>query len=328
MPECLVSGTLVVEAEYATALAAIPGSAAKTDGLAVGHEAAAAILALRAADGSNQPLVDSLYPQGDSPGEYRFTPDLPFAFAPNWGKVTPFALTRSSQFRPGAPYNVTTPKYTADFNEVKSLGGQAPTPTDRTLAQTETGLFWVESSPFAWNRIARQVAETRGLDLWENARLFGLLNLALADGYIASWDTKFHFNFWRPVTAIRLADDDGNPDTVGDPTWTPLILTYPMPDYDSAHSVEGGAAAQVLADFFGTDAIPFTACSFTLPLGKRCGQAGAVVRLYATFSEAAAENAESRILIGIHFRDAVEAGVQHGRKIGQFPVRQHLRPLR
>jgi hypothetical protein len=328
LPHCLVNGTLVVETEYAAALAAIPGGAAKTDGLAVGQAAAAAILALRAADGSNQPLVDSSYPQGDSPGEYRFTPGLPLVFAPAWGKVTPFALIRSSQFRPGAPYTVTTAKYTADFNEVKSLGGNnAPTVSARTPLQTETGLFWVESSPLAWNRIARQVAETRGLALWENARLFGLLNLAMADGYIASWDTKFHYNFWRPVTAIQLAADDGNPDTVGDPTWTPLILTYPMPDYDSAHSVEGGAAAQVLADFFGTDAIPFTACSFTLPPGSRCGEPGVVVRPYATFSAAAAENGESRILVGIHFRDAVEAGIRHGRQIGQFAVRQHLRPL-
>ena len=186
----------------------------------------------------------------------------------------------------------------------------------RTLEQTEIGLFWVESSPLAWNRIARSLAARARLTLWEGARLFGLLNLALADGYIGSWESKYHYKFWRPVTAIQLGDSDDNPATVGDPNWTPLVLTYPMPDHDSAHSVEGGAAAEVLKRFFGTDKVHFTACSRTLPAGSKCTDASPVRRSFRSFSEAADENGLSRILVGIHFRRAVDEGIQHGRKIG------------
>jgi hypothetical protein len=187
----------------------------------------------------------------------------------------------------------------------------------RAPEQTQIGLFWIESSPLAWNRLARAVSASRGVGLWENARLFGLLNMSLADGYIASWDSKYHYNFWRPVTAIHTAATDGNPDTLEDRTWTPLQFTYPMPDHDSAHSVEGGAAAETLKQFFGTDDIPFSACSLTLPAGPRCTDPSPVFRSYTSFSQAADENGVSRILIGIHFRRAVEEGIQHGRQIAK-----------
>ena len=326
-PACLQAGIASVEADYAASLGAVPDGAAKTQGIQIGQASAAAILALRAGDGSDTPLRDFAYPQGTNPGEYRFTPGFNFVFAPGWANVTPFVLNHSSQFRPSPPYEVNSNKYTADFNEVKGLGGNGiTTPSARTLEQTEIGLFWIESSPLAWNRIARSVSASRGLGLWENARLFGLLNLALADGYIGSWDAKFHFSYWRPVTAIQTADTDGNPDTVADPTWTPLQVTYPMPDYDSAHSVEGGAAAEVLKEFFGTDNISFTACSLTLPVGSRCTDPSPVLRSYASFSQAAEENGLSRILIGIHFRHAVEEGIQHGQKIGKHAVNLFLKP--
>ena len=132
--------------------------------------------------------------------------------------------------------------YTVDFEEVKRLGGDGTTtPSARTEEQTQIALFWRESSPLMWNRIARGLAVSRGLDLWESARLFGLLNLAMADGYIGSWFTKFQtYNYWRPVTAIQLAATDGNPDTVADDDWTPLVTTPPIPDYDSGHAVQGG----------------------------------------------------------------------------------------
>ena len=152
----------------------------------------------------------------------------------------------------------TRKKYTADFNEVKALGGDdVTTPSARTADETEIALFWWESSPLKWNRIARTVSADQGLTLWENARLFGLLNMALADGYIAMVDAKNHYNYWRPVTAIQAGDTDGNPDTVGDPTWTPLRSTPPNQDYPSGHAIEGGAGAEVLKQFFGTDAISF-----------------------------------------------------------------------
>jgi hypothetical protein len=211
---------------------------------------------------------------------------------------------------------------------VKRLGGDGvTTPSERTPDQTEIALFWVESSPLQWNRIARTVAEDAGLDLWENARLFGLLNMALADGYIGSFETKYLYNYWRPVTAIQTADTDGNPDTAVDPTWTPLVQTPPIPDHDSAHSVEGGAAAQVLLRFFGTDEISFETCSLTLPPGSTCNDAAMVTRSFTSFSEAAEENGISRILVGFHFRNAVEQGVKHGRRIGNLAVSKFLRPV-
>ena len=136
-------------------------------------------------------MADPAYPQGTEPGEYRFTPGFPFAFAPGWADVTPFVLNDSSQFRPGPPDPVTGRKYAADLNEVKHLGGDGvTTPSDRTAEQTEIARFWVESSPLQWNRIARTVSAGEGLDLWENARLFGLLNMGLADGYVGSFETK------------------------------------------------------------------------------------------------------------------------------------------
>jgi hypothetical protein len=327
-PACIQAGIASAEDDYAAALAGIPDGVDKTEGLRLGRAAAAAILALRAGDGSDTPLLDTEYPQGTAPGEYRFTPGFPFVFAPGWADVTPFVLRKSSQFRPEPPDKVTSRKYAADFNEIKALGGDGvTTPSARTAEQTEIALFWVESSPLQWNRIARTVAMDRGLDLWESARLFGLLNMALADGYVASWDTKYLYNYWRPVTAIRLADTDGNPRTDADPTWTPLVPTPPIPDYESAHSVEGGAAAHVLSGFFGTDGIPFTTCSLSLPSGSRCGDASPVLRSFLSFSQAAAENGLSRILVGFHFRKAAEEGIVRGSRIGDQAVYHFLRPV-
>lgn len=326
--DCVDAGIASVEADYAAALAAIPDGPAKTQGLAVGQDAAAAVLALRASDGFDTALVDPNYQEGTAPGEYRYTPGTPFAFAPGLGDdLTPFVLKDSSQFRPGPPYQLGSQKYAADVNEVQRLGGDdVTTPSARTDEQTEIALFWLESSPLAWNRIARTVSTAQGLDAWQNARLFGLLNLALADGYIGTWDTKYHYRFWRPVTAIRLADIDGNPATTADPTWTPLVETPPIPDYDSGHAVEGGAAAQILARFFGTDTISFSNCSFTLPAGQTCTDPTPTLRHFTRLSQAADENAVSRIYIGFHFRDAVEIGTRHGEKIADRTVNLHLRP--
>jgi hypothetical protein len=329
--ECVANGIAQTGTLYDAALAAITDGPAKTHGVAVGQAAAVAILALRADDGSDAPWVDPLYPQGTEPGEWRFTPDAPvqFAFAPNWGKVTPFVLKRGAQFRPPPPYPLGGKKYAADYNEIKLIGGDnITTPSARTPDQTEIGLFWIESSPLAWNRLARAISASSGLDLWENARLFGLLNLAMADGYIGSWEAKYHYKFWRPITAIRLGDTDGNPDTDAVSDWTPLQWTYPMPDHDSGHAVQGGVAAEVLKQFFGTDNIPFTICSTTVGAGSTCTDPTPVLRSYASFSEAADENAVSRIYIGIHFRRAVETGVQHGRQIGKYAVHTVLKPVR
>ncbi|MET0741003.1 MAG: vanadium-dependent haloperoxidase [Candidatus Nanopelagicales bacterium] len=325
---CIDAGVASVEADYTVALAGIPRGPAKTQGIALGEAAAAAIVDQRSGDGSDTLLVDSTYPQGDEPGEYVFTPGTPFAFAPHWGEVTPFALRRASSFKPGPPLRLSSAKYAADVNEIKALGGDGvTTPSARTSDQTEIALFWLESSPLAWNRIARTVSASSKLDLWENARLFGLLNMALADGYIGSFDTKYDYNFWRPVTAIQQADTDGNDRTAADPTWTPLVTTPPIPDYDSAHTVEGAAAAAVLRGFFRTDRIGFEACSLTLPAGSTCADDSPVRREFGSFSGAAQENGVSRIYVGFHFRDAVDAGMRHGRQIGKHTVATELRPV-
>jgi hypothetical protein len=329
---CIDAGIASVEADYTAALAAIPDNQAKAHGIAVGQAAAEAILALRADDGAVEPtdvpFLNFNCPEDTNPGEYQCTPGTPFIVFERWEDVTPFVLKDSSQFRPGPPYAVTETNYTADFNEVKSLGGDGiTTPSERTADQTEIALYWWESSPLKWNRVARIVSADAGLDLWENARLFGLLNLALADGYIAMVDSKNHYNYWRPVTAIQNGEADGNPDTTGDTTWTPLRGTPPDQDYASGHSIEGGAGAEVLKQFFGTDQISFQDCSVTLPAGSTCSDETPVFRSYASFSEAAAENAYSRILIGFHFRKSVEEGTEYGRKIGKRAANRYLRPV-
>jgi hypothetical protein len=327
--DCINAGVASVDADYAAALAAIPDGGAKTQGIALGQDAAEGILALRADDGYDTPTTDPNYQEGTAPGEYRYTPGTPFAFAPHLGEdLSPFALRDGSQFRPGPPYRLTSRKYAADVNEVQRLGGDdVITPSARTPDQTEIARFWLESSPLQWNRIARTVSTAEGLDSWENARLFGLLNMALTDGYIGTFETKYFYRFWRPVTAIRLADIDGNLATTADPTWTPLDPTPPIPDYDSGHAVEGGVAAQVLKRFFHTDRISFSLCSFTLPAGQRCSDPSPTLRHFTHFSQAMNENAVSRIYVGYHFRDAVETGIRHGQKIGNWTVNHVLRTV-
>ena len=305
------AATDLVEKAYVVALAAIPDTPAKAQGILIGQAAAAAILVLRDGDGSDAPFLDSNYVPGPNPGDFQFIPGLPFAAAPGWGKVIPFVLTSSSQHRPKAPYALNGKKYAADFNEVKSLG--AVDSTTRTAEQTEIALFWVEGAPQGWNRIARIVSVQRGLDLWQNARLFGLLNFASADGYIADFETKF----WRPITAIRAAGTDGNPDTVADSTWNPLRGTPPAPDYTSGHSVEGGAMAEVLARFFGTDEVSFSTSSTTQP---------GITRSFTSFSQAAEENGDSRVYIGFHFRHAVIEGIKLGSKVGEVAFNHYLQP--
>jgi hypothetical protein len=323
---CIDAGVATVRTAYTAALAAIPNGQAKAQGIAVGHAAAAAILNLRADDGAVGPFLNFACPQDTEPGEYQCTPGTPFIVFEVWENVTPFVLKDSSQFRPGPPYAVDKKQYTADYNEVKSLGGDELT-SARTANETEIALFWWESSPLKWNRIARTVSADRGLNLWENARLFGLLNMALADGYIAMVDSKNHYNYWRPITAIQTGDTDGNPDTIGDPTWTSFRPTPPNQEYVSGHAIEGGAAAEVLKQFFGTDEISFQDCGVTLPDGSTCSDPAPVFHPYTSFSQAADENAYSRILIGYHFRKSVEEGTEYGRKIGRRAANLFLRPV-
>ncbi len=334
---CIPGALARVEADYAAALAGVADGPAKDAGIAAGEAAAAAIINLRTDDGDDTLFLDFAYPQGTEPGEWRFTAGSPLAVVPGWGEVTPFVLRGADQFRPRPPYPVSCGKrrqpgtmgscllYALDLYEVKLYG--AKNGSIRSDDETEIARFWIESSPLAWNRIGRSVAPDFGLDLWETARLFALLNMGLADGYIASVSAKYHYNFWRPETAIQLADDDGNPWTVGDPGWEPLDPTPPFPDYDSAHAVQGAVAAEVFRRVFRTDHVGFSNCSYSLPdPTTHCDGPNEIRRHFARFSEAAWENGRSRILVGYHFRKAVLAGLQHGRRIGAEAVRHYLRP--
>jgi PAP2 superfamily len=306
-----------LDAAYTSSLSGIPDGSAKNMGIAVGQAAAAAILALRSADGSSAVVP---YTPGSGPGAWVPTPPaFAPALLPGWGNVTPFTLNTGDQFRPDPPefFELTSEEFARDYNEVKSIGDANS--TTRTAEQSEIARFWYEGSPVGWNRIGRIVSTQAGLGLWENARLFALLNLALADGYIASFNTKYAYNFWRPVTAIRAGDTDGNPDTSADPAWTSYLVTPPMPDYTSAHSVEGGAAAEVLASFLGTDYVSFTTTSGAPFPG--------ITRSFTSFSQAARENADSRVYAGIHWRTACTDGLSQGEKIGKFAFKHFLKPV-
>ena len=312
-PDAAIS---LVEAAYTTALAAIPNGSAKSEGVLIGRAAAAAIVALRAQDNAELPFIVDTYVPGPNPGDFQFIPGFgPVVAAPYWGQVTPFVLRSSSQYQPKAPYAVSSKKYAADFNEVKSLGDVNS--TTRTQDQTEIAMFWVEGSPQGWNRIARTVAAEQGLDPWENARLFGLLNMASADAYIADFQNKYFYEFWRPITAVRAADTDGNPDTIGDANWMSLMEIGPVPEYPSGHSGQGGAMSTVLARFFG-DRISFSTTSTMQP---------GVTREFRSFSEAAVENGNSRIYVGFHFRHAVTEGIKLGTKVGTLAFNHYLRPV-
>jgi hypothetical protein len=283
--------TAALDARLAASLAAIPDGKAEDDGVALGRSVADQILALRQNDGSGvvlPPYLGSL-----APGKWRPTPpaSLP-GLHPQWPEVTPFAMTSADQFRPAAPPALASDDYTTAFNEVKELG--SATSTTRTPEQTAIALFWINgagtaSAPGHLNLLAQIVAQARGNTLEENARLFAALNVAIADSVINCWDAKYEFGFWRPVTGIRLAADDGNPDTTPDAAWTPLVVTPPFPSYTSAHSSVSGAAAAVLADFFGTDDIAFTLPSQNPALPARS---------YTSFSQAAEESAVSRLYGG------------------------------
>src|SRR6201995_5299766 len=234
-----------VNTAYAMVLAAIPDGIAKTAGITLGQAAAAAILALRSTDHATA-LVP--YTPGTKPGDWQPTPNpVPFdppapaellpAALPGWGHVTPFVLRRSTQFEPDGPPRLSGKRYAGDYNEVKAIGEKNS--AIRTTEQTSIARFWYEFSSPAWSRIALVVAHSRGLNLWDTARLLALINLAGADGLIAGFQTKYDFNFWRPVTAIRAGDTDGNDATIADSNWSSLLNTPAIPDYTSTHMVLG-----------------------------------------------------------------------------------------
>jgi hypothetical protein len=252
-------------------------------------------------------------------GLWRPTPpQFKKAALPNWGRVPMFAVRDRKQFRSEPPPPLSSEEYAQCFNDTKAIG--AIDSKVRTDDQTEIAYFWADGAntstpPGHWNEIARTVALDQGNTLGDNARLFALLNISMADAAICCWECKFMFQFWRPITAIRNANNDGNPDTELDANWTPLLDTPPFPAYTSGHSSFSSAASAVLADFYGTDNIPFKATSDALP---------GVVRSYSSFSQAAEEAGQSRIYGGIHWNcDNVE-GLAMGRSLGEYVCRRFL----
>jgi len=306
------------DALHGEILASIANGPQKTRGAAWGATVAEKILEWRRHDAADAP-VDP--PSGTDPGDWRPTPPLFLPYLlPHWGLVTPFALETGADFRPPGPPALDSARWADDYNEVKTLG--AAVNSTRTAEQSLIAQFWAdgagtETPPGHWNSIAQAVSAELETPLVEKARLFALLNVALADAAICSWDAKFAFFFWRPVTAIRNGDLDGNDATIADPAWSSFIGTPPFPDYISGHSTFSGAAATVLALFCGTNEIAFTAESDFLP-----GE----TRTFERFSDAAAEAALSRLYGGIHYRSANEDGLRAGVSIGAWVMTHVMQP--
>jgi PAP2 superfamily len=303
---------------HQTIVQAVKEGPQKQAGLTWGGLVADRILASRANDGSDA-VVPA--PGGTGPGVWEPTPP---AFAPyllaQWGLVAPFVMESSDAMRPIGPPPLDSARWAADYNEVKALGAAAG--STRTADQSQIARFWAdgagtETPPGHWNHIARDVAAAQGNTLEQNARMFALLNLAMADAAICAWDAKYAFNFWRPVTAIRFGDTDGNDATDADPAWSSFITTPPFPDYISGHSTFSGAAARVLARFYGRDDIAFVTGSDALP---------GVMRSFAGFAAAAAEAGVSRIYGGIHYRSANQDGLAAGAAIGDLTFANVLLP--
>lgn len=302
----------------ASTLGSMADGPQKRAGVQWGESVAAQILASRALDNS-----DAIVPAPSRSGLGTWEPTPPALseyLQPQWAFVAPFAMDGDAHFRPQGPPAIDSERYAADYNEVKALGAAAG--SVRTDEQTLIAQFWAdgagtETPPGHWNSIARDVASGRGNTIEQNARLFALLNVAMADAAICAWDAKYFYDFWRPVTAIRAGDVDGNPATAGDASWTSFLVTPPFPDYVSGHSTFSAAAAAVLARFFGDDAIAFATGSDVLP---------GIVRQFASFSAAAREAAISRVYGGIHFRSANEDGFASGRAIGEWTIAHVMKP--
>lgn len=310
----LPGGTADFDALLLQHLAAIPEGPDKMLGRSIGAETALRLLATRADDGATS--SEGPYKPGSKPGNYQFTPPFNgYVVYPRLGQTRPFALKSADQFRAPVPYSVLDPEYAFEFNEVRALG--ALHSAVRTADQTDTARFWYEMSAFGWNRMARILAAGQEDSLLERARLFAVLNTAMIDAFIASFESKYTYHFWRPLTAIHAAETDGNPFTAADPDWESLMLTPPMPDYISTHAALGGAAETVLIWFFRGDEHPFT-----LPSTMAAQFPDLKPRTFHRISDAAAENALSRLFAGIHFRFACLGGLKQGRAVGAWVV-QH-----
>jgi hypothetical protein len=297
---------------FAASLAVIPDGPAEDGGVEVGRLAADQMLSARENDGR---FGSFRFPVGDAPGEWR--PVLPlFVSDPNaWVKdVKPFMILSNSQFRSDGPLPMSSDAYAAEFEQVKTLG--RATGSTRTPDQTDQALFWADNAFAMWSRIFRQVAAANGLSVANNARLFAMLYLTAADAQITVWGDKAFYRFWRPITAIREAEFDGNPDTSDEDGWLPLIATPPYPEHPSGHSAVSGSFVETLQGFFGTDQMAFSAFS----------NVSLTTRTFTRFSQAIKEILNARIYAGIHFRTADVQSYVIAKKVAHWREANYFRP--
>jgi hypothetical protein len=339
------------DAQLAVDLSEIPDGRAKAKGIALGQRAATAILTRRAHDGAQRPdpFIGVEFFTGEEPGEWRQDPisQIPLALGAYWGEVKPFVLKSARQFRVPPPPTLDSTAYATAFAEVQRLGGDGViTPTERTAEQTEIGIYWAYDGtpslcapPRLYNQIAMTIAEQRGSDVVELARLLALVNVAMADAGIAIWESKYYYDFWRPVIGIREADagtgptgaGDGNAATNGDLTFTPLgapasnlngpNFTPPFPAYPSGHAGFGGALFQILRRFYHTDNIAFTFVSDEFNGVTRDNEGNVrplIPRSFSSLSEAEEENGQSRIYLGIHWAFDKTEGIIQGRQVADY----------
>jgi len=323
-------GSFPIDTWYAESLATIPDGESKELGKTLGKKAADAIIANRATDGFTQVILSSIFPaDGDDPGEYRSTLpssnpvlNLPHTKAtPNWGiLVKPFVLQSNNQFRPAGPYPVNSSEYLNDYNEVKQKGARVG--STRTMEEETLAKFWSDiRKPMVWNNFIRNIIATKKMDAWKTARLFALIHTAMADGINAALEAKYHFYYWRPETAIRLGDNDGNPSTIGDAAWlpgvtalansNPLMNAYTpgVPEYPCSFAIDGGAITGILQSLFGSDEISIDFTSATLP---------GVTLHYSSIEQAVSDNSLSKIYAGWYFRKAVMDGEEQGKQIAEY----------
>jgi hypothetical protein len=301
-----------IDEAYASALAKIADGDGKISGVAWGGRAAAECLSMRAGDGTGTP---NTYRPRTAPGVYVPTA-LPVS--PEWAKVKPFVMSDSAQLRPGPPPALTSAEWARDYNEIKSIGAKQS--VTRTAEQTDVARFWAVVGPPSWNPVVRSLAVAQRLSLAENARLFALVNMAAADAFVAVFEAKYAYGLWRPITAIRNGDIDGNDATDIDGGWLPLIDTPMHPEYPCAHCISAGAIGEVLEAQFGKGQVPAIAMSSPTAPG--------VTRRWTRIADYVTEVDNARIWGGLHYRNSTEVGEAMGRRIGALAVKSVLVPAR
>jgi hypothetical protein len=309
-----------VDGQYALYLLGIPDGPAKTKGIAVGTEVAQAFLSLRAGDGRNAVVS---YVFGTGPGVYQLTPGAPpppATPATPWvAKMRPFMIKSPSQFRADGPPNLTSAQWAEDYNEVKTWGAKTGSP--RTQAQTDIGWFYTDNPGAYGNRSIRGVALEQQLTLADSARFLAQTYLTLADTFISCWDSKFYYNFWRPVTAIRAGDTDDNDETEGDLLWEPLATTPNHPEYPSAHGCFTGAVTYSIENFFNTKKITTHFTAFSVP-----GAPGGVTHTFTRTQDILREVLDGRIFGGMHYRTSVVHGIVVSHKVAHWVAKHYFLP--